>query len=394
MVYATAEQSLGRRLRVGMVGGGRNAFIGAVHRMAMRLDDLIELKAGALSADPENARLSGADLGLAPDRVYSDYREMAAREAGRPDGIEAVVIVTPNHLHHPVAKAFLAAGIDVICDKPLSTTLAEAKELIELTRVRGLVFAVTLNNTGYPMVRQAREMIAAGEIGDIRVVHAAYIQDWLTQPIDADGQKQAEWRTDPARAGASACLAHIGVHAHNLALFVTGLEVDSVSADLTTFVPGRRLDDNAHVLLRFVGGARGVLAASQVAVGNLNNLSLKVFGTRGGLEWSGESPEFLRFTPYGEPSRTLQRGGPGNWDSAREGSRMPAGHPEGYIEGFANLYRDAAELIAARRAGRAPRPAAVALTPNVLDGARGVAFIEASVASSQNNGAWTSARIP
>ena len=394
MVYATAEQNLGRRLRVGMVGGGRNAFIGAVHRMAMRLDDLTELKAGCLSADPENARLSGADLGLASDRVYSDYREMAAREAGRPDGIEAVVIVTPNHLHHPVAKAFLAAGIDVICDKPLSTTLQEAGELVELTRARGLVFAVTLNNTGYPMVRQAREMIAAGEIGDIRVVHAAYIQDWLTQPIDADGQKQAEWRTDPARAGASACLADIGVHAHNLALFVTGLEVDSVSADLTTFVPGRRLDDNAHVLLRFVGGARGVLAASQVAVGNLNNLSLKVFGTRAGLEWSGESPEFLRFTPYGEPSRTLQRGGPGNRDSAREGSRMPAGHPEGYIEGFANLYRDAAELIAARRAGRAPSPAAVALTPNVLDGARGVAFIEASVASSQNNGAWTSAHIP
>ena len=394
MVYATAEQSLGRRLRVGMVGGGRNAFIGAVHRMAMRLDDLIELKAGALSADPENARLSGADLGLAPDRVYSDYREMAAREAGRPDGIEAVVIVTPNHLHYPVAKAFLAAGVDVICDKPLSTALAEAKELVELTRARGLVFAVTLNNTGYPMVRQAREMIAAGEIGDIRVVHAAYIQDWLTQPIDADGQKQAEWRTDPARAGASGCLADIGVHAHNLALFVTGLEVDSVSADLTTFVPGRRLDDNAHVMMRFVGRARGVLAASQVAVGNLNNLSLKVFGTHAGLEWSGESPELLRFTPYGEPSRTLQRGGPGNWDSAKEGSRMPAGHPEGYIEGFANLYRDATELIAARRAGRAPRPGAVALTPNVLDGARGVAFIEASVASSQNNGAWTSARIP
>jgi predicted dehydrogenase len=394
MVHGTAEQNLGRRLRAGMVGGGRNAFIGAVHRMAMRLDDLIELKAGCLSADPENARLSGADLGLASDRIYSDYVEMAAREAGRPDGIEAVVIVTPNHLHHPIAKAFLAAGIDVICDKPLSTTLHEAGELVELTRAMGLVFAVTLNNTGYPMVRQAREMIAAGEIGDIRVVHAAYIQDWLTQPIDADGQKQAEWRTDPARAGASACLADIGVHAHNLALFVTGLEVDSVSADLTTFVPGRRLDDNAHVLLRFVGGARGVLAASQVAVGNLNNLSLKVFGTRAGLEWSGESPEFLRFTPYGEPSRTLQRGGPGNWDSAREGSRMPAGHPEGYIEGFANLYRDAAELIAARRAGRAPRPAAVALTPNVLDGARGVAFIVASVASSQNNGAWTSARIP
>src|ERR1700689_1143612 len=203
MVYARADGSAGRRLRVGMVGGGRNAFIGAVHRMAMRLDDLIELKAGPLASDPENARASGDDLGRAPDRSYSDYREMAVREAARPDGIEAVVIVTPNHLHFPVAKAFLEAGIDVICDKPLSTTFAEASELVELTRAKGLVFAVTLNNTGYPMVRQAREMIAAGEIGDIRVVHAAYIQDWLTHPIDVDGHKQAEGRTDPARAGAS-----------------------------------------------------------------------------------------------------------------------------------------------------------------------------------------------
>ncbi|HLH51157.1 MAG TPA: Gfo/Idh/MocA family oxidoreductase, partial [Roseiarcus sp.] len=302
MVYATADGGGARKLRIGMVGGGRAAFIGAVHRMAARLDDLIVLTAGALSADPENARLSGADLGLDPDRVYADYREMAAREAARPDGIEAVVIVTPNHLHHPVAKAFLEAGIDVICDKPLATSLEEARELIALTRAKRLVFAVTLNNTGYPMVRQAREMIASGEIGDIRVVHAAYIQDWLAKPIDAEGQKQAEWRTDPARAGASACLADIGVHAHNLALFVTGLELDEVSADLTTFVPGRRLDDNAHVLMRFAGGARGVLTASQVAVGNLNNLSLKVYGTKAGLEWAGETPEFLRFTPYGEPT--------------------------------------------------------------------------------------------
>jgi predicted dehydrogenase len=394
MVHATAGQSLANgRLRVGMVGGGRNAFIGAVHRMAMRLDDVIELKAGALSADPENVRLSGADFGLAADRTYANYREMAAREAARPDGIEAVVIVTPNHLHHPIAKSFLEAGIDVICDKPLAASSAQAKELVDLTRTKSLVFAVTLNNTGYPMVRQAREMIAAAEIGEIRVVHVSYIQDWLTKPIDAEGQKQAEWRTDPARAAASACLADIGVHAHNLALFVTGLEVDAVSADLTTFVPGRRLDDNAHVLLRFVGGARGVLAASQVAVGNLNNLSLKVYGTRAGLEWAGETPEILIFTPYGEPSRVLRRGGPGNWTSAQDGSRMPGGHPEGYIEGFANLYCDAAELILARRAGRAPRASALALTPNVLDGARGVAFIEASVASNRRDGAWTSARL-
>ncbi len=394
MVHATSDARTGvRRLRVGMVGGGRNAFIGAVHRMATRLDDLIELTAGALSSDPENARLSGADLRLAPDRIFADYREMAAREAARPDGIEAVIIVTPNHLHHPVAKAFLEAGIDVICDKPLAMSMAEAKELVALTRARKLVFAVTLNNTGYPMVRQAREMIGAGELGDIRLVHATYIQDWLTEPIDAAGQKQAEWRTDPSRSGASACLADIGVHAHNLALFVSGLELGEVAADLATFVSGRRLDDNAHVLLRFEGGARGVLVASQVAIGNLNNLSLKIFGERAGIEWSGEAPELLRFTPYGEPTRLLQRGGPGNSQEAKRGSRMPGGHPEGYVEGFANLYRDAAEVIAARRAGRPPDPAARAALPDVLDGARGIAFIEAAVASSRNNGAWTSARL-
>jgi predicted dehydrogenase len=394
MVHATSDARTGaKRLRVGMVGGGRNAFIGAVHRMAARLDDRLALAAGALSSDPENARLSGADLGLAPDRIFADYREMAVREAARPDGIEAVIIVTPNHLHHPVAKAFLEAGIDVICDKPLAMTMAQAKELVALTRAKNLVFAVTLNNTGYPMVRQAREMVGAGEIGDIRLVHATYIQDWLTEPIDAAGQKQAEWRTDPARAGASACLADIGVHAHNLALFVSGLELAEVAADLATFVPGRRLDDNAHVMLRFEGGARGVLVASQVAVGNLNNLSLKVFGERAGIEWTGEAPELLRFTPYGEPTRLLQRGGPGNTEAAKRGSRMPGGHPEGYIEGFANFYRDAAEVITARRAGRAPEPEALAALPDVIDGARGVAFIEAAVASARNNGAWTSARL-
>ena len=392
MVQATPSESLRRKLRVGMVGGGRDAFIGAVHRMAMRLDGWFDLCAGALSSNPENARLSAADLGMAPDRAYSDYREMAAREAARADGIEAAVIVTPNHLHYPVSKAFLEAGIDVICDKPLSTTLAEARELVELAKAKGLVFAVTLNNSGYPMVRQAREMIAAGELGDVRLVHASYIQDWLTNPIESDGQKQAEWRTDPARAGASACLADIGVHAHNLALFVTGLELDEVAAELTTFVPGRRLDDNAHVMLRFAGGARGVLIASQVAVGNLNNLSLKVFGAKAGLEWQGEQPETLLFTPYGEPTRVIRRGGPANTSLAQQGSRMPAGHPEGYVEGFANLYLGAAELVAARREGRAARPFA-ALTPNVLDGARGMAFIEAAVESNRNGGAWTKARL-
>jgi predicted dehydrogenase len=394
MVYATSDGSSGsRRIRYGMVGGGRRAFIGAVHRFAARLDDLYELTAGALSADPENARLSAADLGLAPDRAYAAYDEMAAKEAARPDGVEAVVIATPNHLHHPVAKAFLAAGIDVICDKPLSTTMAQAYELVDLAKKSGLVFAVTLNNTGYAMVRQAKEMIAAGELGHLRVVHAAYIQDWLTLPIDAEGQKQAEWRTDPERAGASACLADIGVHAHNLAAFVTGLELAEVSADLTTFVAGRRLDDNAHVLLRYEGGARGALIASQVAPGNANGLSLKVYGAKGGLEWFGESPEILRFTPYGEPPRTLVRGGAGTTAEAARASRMPAGHPEGYIEGFANLYRDAAALIRARRAGLAPDPAALRSVPNVIDGAKGIRFVEASVASARANGRWMPATM-
>ncbi|WP_158804629.1 Gfo/Idh/MocA family protein [Acidisoma sp. L85] len=389
MVYATdsaAERP--RRLRFGMVGGGRGAFIGAVHRFATRLDDHMELVAGALSASEENAQASGAELGLAPDRSYASFEEMAKREAARPDGIEAVVIVTPNHLHAPVAKAFLQAGIDIICDKPLSATGADAEELVGLTRKTGLVFAVTLNNTGYAMVRQAKEMVAAGELGKLRVVHATYIQDWLTLPIERDGQKQAEWRTDPARAGSSACLADIGVHAHSLAGFVTSLDLAEVAADLTTFVPGRRLDDNAHVLLRYHGGAKGVLLASQVAPGNANALSLKIYGEKGGLEWFGETPELLRFTPYGEPSRTLVRGGPGNTSAAMRVTRMPAGHPEGYIEGFANLYRDAVSLIRSRRAGLPPDPSALASVPTVHEGARGIRFIEAAVASSRANGNW------
>jgi predicted dehydrogenase len=394
MVYATADGAgQMRRLRYGMIGGGRDAFIGAVHRMAARLDDHCELVAGALSADPEKARLSGQDIGLDPARIYGGFEEMAKAEAGRPDGVEAAVIVTPNHLHYPVAKAFLAAGIDVICDKPLSLTMAEAYDLVRRVRESKLVFAVTLNNTGYPMVRQAREMIAAAELGDLRIVHAAYIQDWLTRPIDAEGQKQAEWRTDPARAGLSACLADIGVHAHNLAQFVTGLDVAQVSADLATFVPGRRLDDNAHVMLRYASGARGVLMASQVAPGNLNSLSLKVYGTKAGLEWSGEVPEILRFTPFGEPTRILVRGGPGGTAEARRGSRMPAGHPEGYIEGFANLYRDAASLIRARRAGRPFDPLAAASVPTVIDGAKGIRFVEAAVQSSLADGKWMSAEL-
>lgn len=389
MVHATDDSIGGRRLRVGMVGGGRDAFIGAVHRLAIRLDDRIQLVAGALSSDPERARLSAADIGIAADRAYSSYQEMARAEAARADGIEAVVIVTPNHLHAPVAKAFLEAGIDVICDKPLSATLAQAEELAAVAAKSGLVFAVTFNNTGYAMVREARSLIASGALGKIRIIRADYIQDWLTLPIDADGQKQAEWRTDPERAGRSACLADIGVHAFNLARFVTDMVPNEVAADLTTFVPGRRLDDNAHVMMRYAGGAHGVLVASQVSPGNYNRLSLKVYGEKAGLEWFAHEPEVLRFSPFGEPTRILTRGGPGVGAAAASVSRMPAEHPEGYVEGFANLYRDAAALIVARRAGRTPDPALVAAVPSIHDGLAGMRFIEAAVDSHENGGTWT-----
>ncbi len=390
MVHATSDApASSSRLRIGMVGGGRNAFIGAVHRMAARLDDRIMLVAGALSADPENARLSAEDIGIEADRAYAEYSVMAKAEAARADGIEAVIIVTPNHMHAPVAKAFLAAGIDVICDKPLSASLIQAEELVALARASGLVFAVTLNNTGYAMVRHARELVQSGALGDVRIIRAEYIQDWLTLPIDQEGQKQAEWRTDPARAGRSACLADIGVHAFSLAQFVTGMLPSHVAADLTTFVPGRRLDDNAHVLMRYRNGARGVLLASQVSPGNYNRLTLKVYGSKAGIEWAGAEPEVLKFAEFGKPHVTLTRGGHGVAGEAARVSRMPPEHPEGYIEGFANLYRDAVDLIRARRRGEKANPSIAAMVPSVEDGLAGMKFIEASVNSSEAGGAWT-----
>jgi predicted dehydrogenase len=328
-------------------------------------------------------------VGIGAYRPYAFYAAMARAEAPRPDGIEAVAIVTPNHLHAPVATVFLEAGIEVICDKPLALGPAEAQALVALTRDRRRRFLVTLNNTGYAMVRQAREMVAAGELGRLRAVHAEYVQDWLSRPIDAEGQKQAEWRTDPARAGESAVLADIGVHAFSLAEFVSGLRAESVAADLFTAVPGRRLDDNAHVLLRWSGGVRGTILASQTAPGHYNDLTLRIFGERAGLEWSGLRPEELRFSPYGEESRTLTRGGFGARGAAVAASRMPAGHPEGYIEAFANLYRDAATIVAAHRRGETPDPALLAMVPDVAAGARGVGFVAAAVASLRAGGAWT-----
>src|SRR4249920_1284254 len=388
----STARGAGRRIRLGMVGGGQGAFIGGVHRMAARLDDRYELVAGALSSDAARATASAAELHLAPERSYADYAEMARREAAREDGIDAVAIVTPNHLHGRIATAFLDAGIDVICDKPLTTTLAEALELVQLVRRSGRLFALTHHYSGYPMVRQAREMVAAGELGEIRVVHAEYPQDWLSTDLESTGQKQAAWRVDPAQAGAGGSLGDIGTHAEHLARFISGLELAAVSADLTTFVAGRRLDDNAHVMLRYTNGARGMLWSSQVAPGNENGLRVRVYGTKAGLEFRQEQPNHLWFTPLGQQPRLITRGGSGSGAAAGHATRIPAGHPEGYLEGFAQIYRDVAEQIQARWQGRAP-DALACTVPTVEDGARGMKFIEAVVESSRADGRWTDARL-
>ena len=377
-----------RKLRLGMVGGGQGAFIGAVHRIAARLDGRYELVAGALASTPEKSKASGVELGLDPARCYGDFAEMAKREARRKDGIDAVAIVTPNHVHFPAAKAFLERGIHVICDKPMTTTLKDARKLAELVGKSGCAFVLTHNYTGYPMIRQARQMVAEGRLGTIRLVHAEYVQDWLTGKLEDTGHKQADWRTDPARSGPAGSTGDIGTHAMNLASFVTGLAPESLSADLSTFVPGRALDDNAHVMLRFPGGAKGMLWASQVAPGNENALRLRIYGDKGGLSWAQEDPNYLHFTPFGEPPQLIRRGGAGSDAAAGRVTRVPAGHPEGYLEGFATIYSDAAELIWAKLENRAPDPGA-ALAPSVTDGVAGVAFIEAVVASSRKNGAWT-----
>ena len=372
------------RIRLGMVGGGNDAFIGGVHRIAARIDGRYELVAGALSSTVEKSKASGAALGLASDRCYGDFAEMAKREARLKDGIQAVAIVTPNHVHFPAAREFLKRGIHVICDKPLTSTMADAKKLVAAAEKSDALFVLTHNYTGYPMVRQARQMIAEGAIGRVRVVQAEYPQDWLTKPLEGEGVKQAEWRTDPARSGAGGCVGDIGTHAFNLAGFVTGLELESLAADLDSFVEGRRLDDNVNVMLRYAGGAKGMLWSSQVAPGNENGLKLRVYGEDGGLEWTQADPNYLWFTPYGQPKQLLTRGGAGATSGNLEASRIPPGHPEGYLEGFANIYNEAADLIEAASEGRKPEH----LLPTVQDGLAGMKFIDACVRSSARNAAW------
>lgn len=374
------------RLRLGMVGGGRDAFIGAVHRIAARIDDQYELVAGCFSSNPEKALASAADLGVA--RAYTSFAEMAARESRRKDGIDVVAIVTPNHMHAPVAMQFLRRGIHVICDKPLTATLPEAKKLAKAAETAGVIFALTHNYTGYPMIRQAKAMIANGELGDLRLVNVEYVQDWLTEPVD---NKQADWRTDPARSGAGGSTGDIGTHAFNLANFVTGLTLDSLAADLTAFVPGRRVDDNGHVLMRYQGGAKGMLWCSQVAPGNENGLRLRVYGTKGGLEWAQEDPNQLWFTPFGQPKRLITRGGAGSGPEAARVTRVPPGHPEGYLEGFANIYTEAARAIRAAKTGT-PVPDGTTY-PGLKAGLEGVAFVDACVRSSARDGAWVSLNL-
>ena len=372
-----------RRIRLGMVGGGTGAFIGYVHRIAARIDNDYELVAGAFSSRPEVSKESGKNIGIAPDRTYGSYEEMAKKEAARPDGIEAVSIVTPNHMHYGPAKVFLEAGIHVICDKPLTATLEDARKLAAIKPKNGAKFLLTHNYTGYPLIRQARELVKSGALGKIRVIQAEYPQDWLTNPADP-GNKQAAWRTDPKRSGAGGAIGDIGTHAYNLARYVTGLKTEAVSADLQSFVKGRKVDDNVHILLRFQGGARGMLWASQVAPGNENGLQLRVYGDKAGISWRQDNPNYMWFTELGKPAQLLTRGGAiSQPPAASMNVRIPGGHPEGYLEAFATLYSQFADVI--RGKGKEYIP----LLPSLADGVEGVEFITAAIASSKADGKWT-----
>jgi predicted dehydrogenase len=382
-------QTSTRPLRLGMVGGGQGAFIGGVHRIAARMDGHFQLVAGALSSQPERALASGRELGLADERCYSDFRVMVQAEAARADGIDAVAIVTPNHLHHAVAAAFIDAGIHVICDKPLTTNLADALDLQARAKAKGVLFLLTHNYSAYPLIRAAREKVAAGELGDVRVVQVEYAQDWLAQDLESTGQKQAAWRTDPALSGPAGCLGDIGTHAAQLAEFVTGLSPSQISAECTTFVPGRRVDDHVQVQLRYAQGARGLLWASQVATGEENHLRLRVYGTRAALHWDQENPNELIWQAAGQPAQRLTRGMGGLPEAAAAATRTPGGHPEGYLEAFANLYRDFAIAVRAHQAGQ---PSSVQL-PGLDDGVRSLSFVEAVLRSSAANAAWVSLEV-
>ena len=370
-----------------MVGGGKNAFIGGVHRIALRLDGYYELLAGSFSSNFDNSKETGKDLGLAEDRIYETYHEMAEKESARSDGIDVVAIVTPNHLHIPIAKIFAEKGIHIICDKPLALSSEEAINLKNIVESKKLIFALTHNYTGYPMVRHARSLIQKGDLGSIRVIQVEYPQDWLTTKAEDSGLKQAEWRTDPKRSGDGGCIGDIGTHAFNLTRFITGLEVDELSADIHTFVKGRLLDDNAQIMLRFKGGAKGAIWSSQVAVGNENNLKIRVFGENGGLEWRQEDPNYLYYTKFGHPTQRVTRGSDSASEEANNVTRVPPGHPEGYLEGFANIYSDVCKSLFAQ-INNQNYDQSNDCYPTIYDGVEGMRFIETVLESSKNNSKW------
>ncbi|HEX2915909.1 MAG TPA: Gfo/Idh/MocA family oxidoreductase [Chloroflexia bacterium] len=377
-----SQEIFNRELRAGIVGGGAGSFIGAVHRIAAELDGQAVVVAGALSSDPERAQASARAWYL--ERSYDSFQTMAEAESKRPDGIDFVIVATPNHLHFPVVKAFLEQNIPVICDKPMTFNLEEAQELVRLVEQKQLVFALTHNYTGYPAVRQARYMVQQGMLGDIRKVLVEYIQDWLMEPQEVRGNKQAEWRTDPKRSGIAGCVGDIGTHGENLLEFITGLKIKTLCADLTTFVEGRSLDDDANILLRMENGAKGVLTCSQIAAGEENRLTIRVYGTKAGLEWHQMEPSTLLFKPAGQPQQIWRAGQPYMSEEAKAAARIPAGHPEGYLEAFANIYKMAIADIRRAKAGQPLQGG----YPTVYDGLRGLQFITRVVESSQKGSVW------
>ncbi len=392
MDAAPIIQVLGRRVRLAVIGGGPGSFIGAMHRTAARLDGRYDLVAGVVSSDPERSRRAAAGMGIDPSRAYADAIAMLDAESARPDGADVVTIATPNDSHHRYALAALDRGFDVICDKPMTNTLAEALEVVDKVRATNRVFCLTHNYTGYPMVRQARAMVAGGQLGEVRLVQVEYVQGGKADETDPDPAGGLPWRYDPVRGGPSLVMGDIGTHAHNLARFVSGLEVTEVAAEIGHVIPQRLVDDYGAAMLRFDNGARGTFWVTQTAAGVENCLRIRVSGTKGSLEWEQEQPTRLAFKPIDGPARAYTPNGPGSLPAARRACRIVAGHPEGFHEGFANLYSDAAEAIAARRSGGRADPLALDF-PNERDGAIGVRFVEAAVASSRAGGAWTDARL-
>ncbi len=380
---------MSRKIRMGMVGGGRGAFIGAVHRIAAAMDGQIELVCGAFSSNPRKSKLSGKDLHLPKDRCYSSYEEMILAEKNLPEDVrmDFVSIVTPNHVHYGPAKMALENGFHVVCDKPLSFNMKEAKDLQKLVKKKKLLFALTHNYTGYPMVKQARHMVQKGIIGEVRKVVTEYPQGWLSTLVEATNQKQAAWRTDPKRSGVAGAMGDIGSHAENLAEYITGLKIKQICADISILVPGRKLDDDGNVLLRFDNGARGILSASQISVGEENNLYIRVYGTKAGLEWHQQEPNTLLVKWIDKPMEVLRTGGANLCPAAAAGSRVPAGHPEGYLEAFGNIYRNFAFCIQAIVAGKKPNPMHLDF-PTVEDGVRGMKFIEKVIESGKSKQKW------